>query len=865
MAHDPKGAYAVAALLNGDSNRWQALRARSCQPAGLVTATVLILKLALVGFARVLRVAVPSHRAETPGAVPVTPDAGALASRAFVDFAKPLPEAGHAHASKTCDGTGLVIPRKPATAHSIGAVASVVIAVSLAFAVWPKAASAQAIRSVETAGLDVSLRPMARRSGSGAAPAPGGSIAIPLPFGDGAAEAPPPGAISLPLNLPVDPAKMEAMALDAAAGPVGEAPRTVFAPLRGATGQTIQDHIARLRGERADAQFLWILPPGAAPDMIEIATQSSAFVWPPRSMMKVAINGTEIGAVVLDNLTGFDADTVPIPDSLSLGTRNTVSVEITQTNRLYCGAQAAYQLWSDVELRASGAPLPVQAYVGNSPAHALARIATETGSGSAIPTDAALRVAVAGVSALDPRTRASRLASVLGGPLRFGVGADNDPLSSAFAALAANALSLDTDAGGHRAQVIQIGTSWTLSRLGFETQRVQSHLWRAALDFAVPQGWFSNAGQVATLTLRYAHMAGLEAGSRLQVLVNGRVVRTVPLNATARVIEEGLPIRFDAADLSAGTNRIEFLVERPGLLPDQQCPEVLPPFLEIDAASTLTLPATVKMAIPTVGQVLSLLPASQVVSSTRLAATPDVLTIASALPPEGAVLVEKLVLVSPGNLATALPAETSPYGVKLAAYLARTISTPADRRRPETKTGPSLFSRPDTPDLVQADLSGGLFAAVQSYARQFAGVLRPDPSRDFDTWLRAELGTGSLADGAALILMRDTAPYDLALVMGQNAQAIEVAGAVRAALDNSSRLSGQIAIWRPETGWAAWSDPTAFPILLEPLRLANLPAVTGSYASARPVHFAIGMLLLVMIAAVTASSALYVSREGSQQ
>ena len=85
-------------------------------------------------------------------------------------------------------------------------------------------------------------------------------------------------------------------------------------------------------------------------------------------------------------------------------------------------------------------------------------------------------------------------------------------------------------------RTVQRASVTQLAALSFEPQLVTTHLWRKDLGFEVPSAWFANSGQTATLMLRFAHTAGLEDGSSLQILVNGKVVRFIPLNTAHHTV-----------------------------------------------------------------------------------------------------------------------------------------------------------------------------------------------------------------------------------------------------------------------------------------------------------------------------------------
>lgn len=861
VTQDASGARAVASLLNGNSQTWEAMRAQSGKPIGLLGGTFVMLRLSVSGLASVLGASLTRQKIRQAEEPSVSAQPEMATTGAFVGFeATSEPTAAAAAHARKMNGTAAKVNKE-----AIATLGCILIASCITLFGGQTPARAQSIEVPVGALVERSPRPLSRpldtSKGELSSPEQEGQT-IPLPASDPVAN----DRIELPSNLRADTAEVEQPTLSLPSDLPEQSSATAFAALLAAPHLTETDQTVRLTGEHAESAFVWVLPPNANPKELRISTQSSAFVLPRRSNMTVSVNGVTVGSRALDNLTGQDVDILPLPAHLPLGLRNTVSVEIEQTNRLYCGSDASHQLWTSVALQNSGAELALASYNGASSEFELARIALDVGRGMPVAATANLTNLSGQFSPADPRIKASELAGLLGGPVSFGPAPETALMARnlSIATAIAPMVSEDTDVLMSSPYTVQPMMATKLETMGFDTQHVFTQLWRKDLGFDVPGAWFANSGQTATLMLRYAHTAGLEEGSSLQILVNGQVVRFIPLNTAHHTIEEGLPIRFDAALLAPGGNTLSFVVRRPGMIPDQQCPELSAAFLEIDDQSTLLLPNTAKLALPTVGNVLNALNAQQVVAQPgdQIIQTPDVLTVASAFPALAATSSEKLVLMSPSSLATALPSDIA--AVHLALYRALATGTgprdtpPSQRNTPT----PSLFSQAPQETIARAGITEGLFKYIEGAATGIWRLIHPNAARDLEEWLKEELGAqGTLADGAALILTQQKAPYDLALVMGYQAQAIDVANALSQARNITGSLAGQIAIWRPDTGWSVWANPMATPILLEPLRVDNAIEVAGSYASARPQFFALALLALVLMAAAVSSWSLVRSRE----
>ena len=227
--------------------------------------------------------------------------------------------------------------------------------------------------------------PLAGVLGTVAAPAPeaaGATIALPLPAAAKAAPAgPAPSAIPLFGPTVEHAAALPKPSAEAAAGaPEARLPVAALWPLD--MGR-VTGTDARLRGEKDSLDFSLFVPPGAPPRALTVAAVSSAFILPGRSRLRVYAGDQLIGEMPLKSITKAEKATFALPSGLLAPGFNRIRVEVDLAHRLYCGAQASYDLWTSVDLGASGVAYPADQLAAG-PEAFLAAASVARGQGRAL-------------------------------------------------------------------------------------------------------------------------------------------------------------------------------------------------------------------------------------------------------------------------------------------------------------------------------------------------------------------------------------------------------------------------------------------------------------------------------------------------
>ena len=412
----------------------------------------------------------------------------------------------------------------------------------------------------------------------------------------------------------------------------------------------------RLQGENPYATFSIFLPREAVPGNLRILHMSGVDVLPERSIMEITVNDRVIGTAELGNFDPDAEELFPVPGDIWRPGVNEVKVRLEQTHRLFCGPEAAFDLWTDIDMTRSGAVLESRTMEPGA-VDFLAGVAHDAGSGLAIslrdpeglssdarPMLDGLARALTGLlrgrvltyqdsppwgtapaatldrSKLPPRMSRITLVPTFGpasatyrrggdGALVLVIAVPSDGIDAAAAdALLKDALK-DVFNGtfARDAEVVQTGIDprtrmvaghpVTLDSLGMPTTRTLSHYFRRDQVFTLPRDWLLLTAQKAILHLDYIYARGLPEGSMLLIRVNGETVRLLPLVEEGGQAIEQFPVKFYANLLKEGPNLLQFEALIPGDPEDAACPDARFPKLEIRGSSTLTVPPSPKLRL----------------------------------------------------------------------------------------------------------------------------------------------------------------------------------------------------------------------------------------------------------------------------
>lgn len=653
--------------------------------------------------------------------------------------------------------------------------------------------------------------------------------------------------------------------------------------------------ILRLTGETAETQLALALPATAPlPAELQLTLRSGVDVLIGSAALAVSINGAAPVELPLRSIGEFAQVTIP-----SAGLRageNSLSLTVRQPHRIFCGPDASFQVWTEIDLAQSGAPLPTGALRADAEGFGLAM-------GAQLADDGALDLLVE--QGIDP-TLLRRASDALMGSLeqrgRLRIASfydDAPPRFAAVALIAADRSAVSYRMGASGAIILQVeyrgdelpdiaaalpaagpGTSGpprvvpgqpvTLTELGSADIIGNTHYFRRDIDFALPDDWLLLANQKARLTLRYGYARQLPEGALLLVKVNDQTVRLLPLDRDGGHVLPPLPVGFNANLLHPGRNTLSFEMMVPGDPPDEACPVRTTDMMVVLAESVLDVPASPSMMLPGMAStVLGLRPANVTVPASAagdagLQATAIRLASALSLPPQPRDSVTLTVArlselgsvpldvagVSQGQLQALLfprqPNAAEATAMPAPAASAYTLNAPA---------AGSATAEPGVLSRLWTWTTGRLFSQERLWrnAENFRETAFQGSELSLRDWMAER-------QGEALLWRPDLeAPDSLWLILGPRVSVDEVADRLEGLIASHSAI-GEAAVLRADGSWDIWT-PIRPPQLSEPLAGGNLRAILGNYASWSPLLFTLCLLALALLSALPALFYVLTSRE----
>lgn len=669
----------------------------------------------------------------------------------------------------------------------------------------------------------------------------------------------------------------------------------------------------RLTGETAGVDLRLDLPAGTVlPETLQLTLHSSVNVLPDQAMMQIVVNDADPVGIRLDQLWDFTGVTVEtaalIPGS------NRIRLSLQQPHRIFCGPEATFGVWTEIDLTNSGVLIDDSALPADAAGFALA-VQSETAGGRNLllladeATDPALirslseqleralgpggGVAQASFYSLEPREIASVALIPSDRPnalVRRGAGRglvlqveyqdgtlpDLTPFLAAF-----------PPALPESAPAIRPGEKTLLSDLGIADVVGNTHYFRRDLPFSLPADWLLMANQKARLDLHYGFARNLPQGAILLVKVNDETIRLLPLDQNGGEVLPVLPVSFNANLLHPGRNTLSFEMMVPGNPPDGACPVRRADLLALLNDSSLTIPPSPSMVLPGLAAVLLRLDPSGVIAPEgaieykKLAQ--DAMRIAAELAPAteisatvrlqvvglsdfGLVPFEKTDLslntvqrvLFPLNDPPQMAAEPAPGGTpatsgRATSTAAFTLVEDADPEAPGQPEDPAAvggFVR----DLWQSFSPYALLAHEYRLLRESSFV---GTSQSLPDWLEGRRGQ-------ALLLRPDfTERGELWLMLGPGV-APEAIGEALNRLRVASMAQGEAALLQADGSWQVWT-PIRPPRMLTVPDAGGMRTALGNYASWSPLLFTLAMLGLTLLSAIPALLYVLLSRRGREE
>ncbi|MFN3955238.1 MAG: cellulose biosynthesis cyclic di-GMP-binding regulatory protein BcsB [Pararhodobacter sp.] len=675
-------------------------------------------------------------------------------------------------------------------------------------------------------------------------------------------------------------------------GPQG-ALRGLISPLRPIEAQGRPSGSAiRFDGESRDLDFALFLPDPGAAQLLRVATLSSINVLPERSQFRVYVNEHLVGAGRLEHFTDFGTADFELPAGVAVQGVNRVRIRLSQHHRIYCGPEASFALWSDIDLARSGAVLDgTYAEPGQDSFLMGLALAAALGNGVEIRGSAGLGDQRDGWVALITE----RLARAMGGdpvPFRFadywGVQGPV-PVAARVTFLPASTSAVNFRTGGDGAQVMVVHyvpgqppsdlpefdtllaplerparpmliatqRPVRLAEFGFRPAEIRDRYALIERHFRLPDDYVVLTNAKAEIRLDYIYADDLPQGAMLLVHVNGTNIRLLPLRGEGGQLIEDFPLRFEARLLRAGANTLGFEVMIPGAPADLPCPVWEQPVLGIGSSSTINVPYSPSMYLPDMHFAFSSLGPQGLLTNEltgRAFSGDDVVTLRAALaasaPAEGGQSPVRMHLMAFDDLG-AVP--TGPYAISRQAIEATLFGddepAPAGAMQPPVAWLTTTSGR-DSPSMISEG-----WAWVIGAARATVQWLHPRSGGQLDQWLHAQRGQ-------AVILQLDPArPEQLWMIRAPGSDIGAIAAAVVAGRVQGTGPRGQVAVLGRDGRWASWVAPDRQPVLLERVTPGNLRYVLGNYVSAMPVRYVVVLFVLAFLSALVALRLVVSTRE----
>ena len=661
--------------------------------------------------------------------------------------------------------------------------------------------------------------------------------------------------------------------------------------------------ILRLTGEVADTTLVIDLPPGAPlPDSLQLTLHSSVNVLPEQARMRITVNEADPVEIALDRLGDFSTLTVPT-DALRAGA-NRIALSVHQPHRIFCGPEATFGVWTEIDLGQSGVFLSDAALRPDPAGFAMAaRSETAGGRSLMLLADEATDPAIV-------RNLSEQLSRALGPGGRVGLSSfytlARQPIAS-VALIASDAPRAEIRQGAGRGLVLQVeyqgdtlpdltallaefppaatlaaplvrpGEKMRITELGSGDIIGNTHYFRRDVPFTMPAEWLLMANQKARVDLHYGFARNLPQGAMLLVKINDETIRLLPLDEKGGEVLPVLPVGFNANMLHPGRNVLSFEMMVPGNPADSACPVRRTDLLAVLGDTALTVPPSPRMVLPGLSTALLRLAPSAVI------APPDAV--------ERAKLEHEAMLIG----AELTPAVQSQFTVRLQVVglsdfglvpfdetglslgmVQSALFPPLNRPEPEPEAvstaepqparatftlseeaAPAVAPPVDQPGFASG-VAQGIWQSLSPRAwiaheytalRDSAFVGTPQSLPD---WLEGRTGT-------ALLLRPDFEQRgELWLVLGPRAAPAEVGAALNRLRENSL-AQGEAALLQADGSWQVWT-PIRPPRLLALSDVGSARTVLGNYASWSPLMFTLAMLGLALLSALPALFYVLLSR-----
>ena len=385
----------------------------------------------------------------------------------------------------------------------------------------------------------------------------------------------------------------------------------------------------RMSGERAVSHFTLWLPKFATANRFEVNFRNSVHVLEQYSNIIVELNGKKIIDQKL-SVTGKEV-TLSAQDIEPKSGLNSVKIYLEQRHRVFCGPQASFDLWTDIDLSRTGfvitnfnlpssiegvaAGIHIQSLNGpftlrvdpDLDAEVAANIAAkfspviqQTNSRISLKSrwdpvesyENYFRVLIS-----EPEDGPSGLSVSSDGAILYRVTSLKDPI---FEALAEGPnLSISDEP-----KMIKTNQETSLFDLGYQNMEDVASYGSNGIQFVLPYDWLVLDNRKALLNVSFDYSPLVTEQSIFNIKVNDEIIYTRKIGNNPNVGSVEDFVEFNASLLKGGLNQIESEYLIPAELKEAQCPDFPETFVTLKPGTSLLLPRSPQMYLEGIQNVM---------------------------------------------------------------------------------------------------------------------------------------------------------------------------------------------------------------------------------------------------------------------
>jgi len=623
----------------------------------------------------------------------------------------------------------------------------------------------------------------------------------------------------------------------------------------------------RMSGERVVSNFdLW-LPKFAVAKQFQITFQNSINVLENYSKIIVELNGIKIIEQQL-NSVGKEI-TLSSKDIEPKEGLNSVTIQLVQKHRVFCGPQASFDTWTDINLADTGfiisdlnltnsieaiaSGINIQSLHGYLPLRVDPDLDPTLATNIASEFGPVFRQNGTGIkfkSLWDPVEDFENYFRILitnpsDDTSGFGISADGAilyRLSSIEDPIFKELEKWQSTIRSNSPKILKANQATSIFDLGYENIEDAASYGSNLIQFVLPYDWLVLDNRKATLDVSFDYSSLVTNRSIFNIKVNNETIYSKKIGENPNIQTARDMVQFNASILKGGLNQIEAEYIIPAEMPEAQCPDFPQMFVKLNRETSLLLPDTPKMYLEGLQNIMPLISRNDADilfsrSQAKNILSPEFKTILA---------LKSLTVNTPEVLYTASNniVDQSPLKVEIISVsdLSQIISDNNFFSINSIRNSLSLSksSEYDKPQIQKQSTSAFQWQSVISIWERF--MERPTSYKSrVNSWLENN-------QSQVAVLKPNSDRNEIFIVINPDLVSQSAFDALSKANLETFGPAGALSVLGSDNVWHSWDRPSpSLPILLEPLNLDNFWLVGSNIISIYAAEFFVLVIILVAI------------------